>query len=103
MSVAQWEREAIGERTKTALQHKISNGERCGKIRYGYNLADDGVSLVLNATEQETIELITELRNEELSLRKIATELTQRGIPTKEGNSAWTHTAVKRILNRPAA
>jgi DNA invertase Pin-like site-specific DNA recombinase len=28
MSVAQWEREAIGERTREALRHKIANGQR---------------------------------------------------------------------------
>ena len=44
MSVAQWERETIGERTKDALQHKIRNGERCGKVRFGFRLADDGVA-----------------------------------------------------------
>ena len=46
MSVAQWERETIGERTKDALQHKIRKGERCGKVRFGYTLAEDGVGLV---------------------------------------------------------
>jgi len=39
LSVSQWEREAIGERTKTALRHKIAKGQRCGKVRFGYDLA----------------------------------------------------------------
>ena len=53
LSVAQWEREAIGERTHDALQHKIRNGERCGsKVRFGYDLASDGRTLVPNSIEQ---------------------------------------------------
>jgi len=102
LSVAQWEREAIGERTAAALQHKIANGERCGKVRFGYDLAADGVTLVSNPDEQEVIRLIRKLRHAGESLRKIAAELNHRGIVTKEGNQQWTHTAVNRILKRVA-
>jgi DNA invertase Pin-like site-specific DNA recombinase len=35
MSVAQWEREAIGERTKDALRHKRLTGERVGTVPFG--------------------------------------------------------------------
>src|SRR2546423_5369980 len=35
-AVSQWEREAIGERTRDALQHKRGHGERVGNIAYGY-------------------------------------------------------------------
>ena len=55
LSVSQWEREAIGERTRDALQHKIANGERCGKVRFGYDLAPDGKMLVPNPAEQTAI------------------------------------------------
>src|ERR1039457_5495856 len=37
-AVSQWEREAIGERTRDAMRHKRSNGERVGNISYGYRL-----------------------------------------------------------------
>lgn len=100
LSVAQWEREAIGERTRDALQHKISKGERCGKIRFGFNLADDGKMLVENPEEQAIISIIRELRDAGKSLRDIAAELTARGVFTKERNVEWTHTAVNRILKR---
>lgn len=102
LSVAQWEREAIAERTSTALQHKIAKGERCGKVRFGYDLAADGVSLIPNAQEQEVITLIRDLKASGLSLRKIAGELNKRGIGTKEGNQTWTHTAINRIVQRAA-
>lgn len=100
LSVAQWERETNCERTREALQHKIGKGERCGKIRYGYDLADDGKTLVANTSEQNAIMTMLHLRNAGRTLRQIAAELTVRGIPTKESRSAWSFTAVRRILMR---
>jgi DNA invertase Pin-like site-specific DNA recombinase len=44
-AVSQWEREAIGERTRDALKHKSANGERVGNAAYGYRLAADGQHL----------------------------------------------------------
>jgi site-specific DNA recombinase len=102
MSVAQWEREAIGERTRDALQHKIRQGERCGKVRFGHDLGPDGVRLIDNPAEQEGLILLRELAAEGRSLRSIARELTRRGIPTKEGRPRWDHSSVKRILARTA-
>ncbi|MDA1056010.1 MAG: recombinase family protein [Planctomycetota bacterium] len=101
LSVAQWERETIAERTSDALQHKIRNGERCGKVRFGYDLADDGKTLVPNAVEQAAISLMHELREAGESLREIADQLNQRGIASKQGGE-WKHTTVKGILARAA-
>ena len=102
MSVAQWERETIGERTRDALQHKIRSGERCGKVRFGYQLAEDGRALLPIPEEQEAIRLMQELKATGESLRDIAAELTRRGILTKEGNTQWKHTTVAQILTRAA-
>ena len=52
MSVAQWERETIGERTTAAMQYKRSKNERVGKVPFGYDLAADGVQLIPNEVEQ---------------------------------------------------
>jgi DNA invertase Pin-like site-specific DNA recombinase len=41
-AVSQWEREAIGERTRDAMSHKRNNGERVGNIQFGYRLCVDG-------------------------------------------------------------
>jgi len=41
-AVSQWEREAIGERTRDAMRHKRNQGERVGNIAFGSRLADDG-------------------------------------------------------------
>lgn len=101
LSVAQWERETIAERTKDALQHKIGKGERCGKVRFGYALAADGKTLVAVPSEQEAIELMKKLRAAGQTLRDIAAELNRRGIQTKEGGQ-WKHTTVSGILARAA-
>lgn len=99
LSVAQWEREAIGERTRDALQHKIARGERCGKVRFGFDLGPDGKTLVPNAVEQEALQLLRDLRAAGMSLRTIAAELNARGIATKEGRP-WIFTSVAGILAR---
>lgn len=99
MSVAQWEREANGERTRDALAHKRSQGERVGTIPLGHDLADDGRTLIPNASEQATIGLIRELAAAGLGPRPIASELNRRGIPSKSGGR-WWHSAVARVLAR---
>jgi DNA invertase Pin-like site-specific DNA recombinase len=100
MSVAQWEREAIGERTRDALRHMKKTGQRVGKVPFGYSLQKDRKTLVPNPAEQGVIRAIFELREKGATLRKIAEELSRRGVQTKEGNANWTHTAVARILDR---
>ena len=102
ITVAQWERETIGERTRDALQHKIRNGQRVGKVRFGYDLAADGVTLIDNPAEQQTVALMRDLRAAGYTLRQIAAALTARGILTKEGNSQWQHQTVAYILRRAA-
>jgi DNA invertase Pin-like site-specific DNA recombinase len=49
-AVSQWEREAIGERTREALRYKRNNGERVGNIEFGYRLAKDGRRLEQHPT-----------------------------------------------------
>jgi hypothetical protein len=70
----QWTREAIGERTRDALQRKIGGGERCRKVRFGYDLADDGRTLVPNRAEEKGLARIRQLRAEGESLRAIAAD-----------------------------
>lgn len=102
LSVAQWEREATAERTRDALQYKIRCGERCGKVRFGCDLADDGKTLIPSADEQDAIELMVSLRRDGCTYRAIAATLTERGIRTKEGGD-WNHNSVYSIIKRMAA
>lgn len=88
MSVAQWERETIGERTSAARQHKKRNGQFCGGfVPWGFKVAN-GV-LVVNEEEQNAILEAKRLRKKGLSLRNIGVELLKRDFrPRKGGNFA---------------
>ena len=94
-SVAQWEREAIGERTSTALRHKMANGEHVGAPGLGFEVHVG--RLVENEAETATLERIAELRAVGHTDREIAATLTAEGYPTKRGRS-WDHTTIRRQL-----
>jgi len=95
VSVAQWERETICERTKDALQAKKARGEKTGgNVPFGYEEVNG--KLIRNEEEQAIINEIKKLKESGLSLRKIAEELNGRGIATKNGK-AWTATQIQRI------
>jgi site-specific DNA recombinase len=51
-AVSQWEREAIGERTRDAMRHKRANGERVGTVPFGYQMAADSLHLEADTAEQ---------------------------------------------------
>src|SRR5438477_9901697 len=61
-AVSQWEQEAIGERTRDAMRHKKSSGQRVGNIAYGYRLGANGIQLEPDPQEQTVLATIRELR-----------------------------------------
>src|ERR1700688_3709461 len=68
-AVSQWEREAIGERTRDAMSHKRSNRERVGNIQFGYRLCGDGKHLEQDVSEQAVLNEIRQLRQGGATLR----------------------------------
>ena len=85
-SVAQWEREATGERTSVALRHKASQGEYTGGgAPYGYRVAADGVHLEPDADEQRILDAMRGERGRGASFRAIAARLTADGIVSRGG------------------
>ena len=96
MSVAEWEREAIGERTSAALQAKKAKGEKVGKARYGWRWEDG--AWVEEPREQRNLELIRDLREKGLSLRKIKAELEQRMILNRSGKPSWSLALLSRAV-----
>jgi len=96
-SVAQWEREAIGERTSVAMKHKASKGERVGAIPYGFAVAADGVALVEVEAEQAVIVEAHTLRSAGLSFRAVATALVRRGFVSRSGR-VFDATQVSRMV-----
>ncbi len=97
VSVSQWEREAIGERTRDTMAHMKATGARVGNIAFGFQLAADGQKLERNEAEQIVIAKIAELRQAGYTLRQIADELNAQGYATRRG-SAWRHEYVAGLL-----
>src|SRR6202030_317455 len=81
-AVSQWEREAIGERTRDAMRHKRSQGERVGNIAFGSRLAGDGQHLEQDPAEQAALAEIRRLRSQRTTLRGIAAALNHRSYQT---------------------
>jgi len=98
-ALAEMERRLIGERTKAALAHKRSNGEKTGgDIPFGYDLAHG--LLAKNDEEQGVILIIRRLHGEGLSLRRICSELQREGHKTKRGNAVWHPETIAHIIKR---
>lgn len=97
-AVSQWEREAAGERTSAAMR---SMRERLlytgGRVRYGYRVAADGVSLERDEHEQAVLAAVRELHAAGLSLRGIGAELDRRGLVSRSG-SPWGPSTVRRLV-----
>jgi DNA invertase Pin-like site-specific DNA recombinase len=98
---AEMERNLTRERTRSAMAIKKANGQRVGSVPYGFDLAEDGTTLLPNDVENAIIEDIRAMRSSGMKLQMIADGLTNRGVATKTGRSnRWTHQAVARILAR---
>lgn len=95
MSISQWEREVIGERTATALAHLRENGKVFNHVPYGFRR--EGDNLIPDEHEQVVIGKIRRLRGQGHSLRRIAAFLNAEGEPTKTGKM-WTHVQVSNVL-----
>jgi DNA invertase Pin-like site-specific DNA recombinase len=97
VSVSQWEREAIGERTRDAMNHKRAKGERVGTLPFGYRLAADGLHLEADPAEQGILSRIRELKAAGYTTRQIADELSSQGFTTRRG-TAWRFQYVSEAL-----
>lgn len=86
ISMAQWERRIIGDRTRSALKAVKARGTHVGR--------KSGVSV-------ETLRLIRALRSSGLSWQKVADALTAEGVPTGQGG-AWHAATIRRIAMREA-
>jgi site-specific DNA recombinase len=101
MTVYEWERETIVERTTDAMQGKIARGERAGRIRFGYDLNADGRTLVPNPRQQEAIAFMKQWLEQGKTYREMVALLTELGIETKEPGAIWRPGVIHRILTRP--
>lgn len=113
--VSQWEREVIGERTKSALAQLKKQGRRAGNIPYGYekdkNWAEQKIikgeiityypHLIKNEAEQNIIRQARELKSRRAHLREIAGTLNAIGYRTRTGG-LWTPQGIYNIIKKEA-
>lgn len=104
MSVAQWEREAIGERTSTAMRHMRDRGEYTGgRVPYGWAIGPDGSTLVPVAREQNAIILAKALRERGLSIRQVGAALVAEGFLPRTGKDRWSPSTITKVLTAKQA
>ena len=97
--LAEFERDQISDRTKAALDHKRSNGEKTGgDVPFGYRVRQGRLYPV--KTEQRAIAFMVELAGKKTSLRGICRALKDAGIARKDGSLAWHPQSVLRIIER---
>lgn len=98
---AEFERNIIKTRTKSAMAEKKKKGERVGHIPFGLQLGTDKM-LEPSQEEQHVLSQIRELRLQGLSTREIAAELNIRGVFNRKG-ARWNHTSIHNALKKIAA
>jgi len=103
-SVAQWEREAISERTSEALRHLKAQGVHIGATAYGARRLGESDEngrrrIVAVAEHEQVIQRMQALRQAGHTLNAICTVLNQEGIPSPRGGT-WQSTVVRTILLR---
>jgi site-specific DNA recombinase len=95
-TVAQWERETIGERTSTAMKWKRANGQYTGGgVPYGYYLHDG--ELIPHPVEQSVIRAARHFRERGKSLRGISAALEEAGLKPRLGG-VFSPAQVKLML-----
>jgi site-specific DNA recombinase len=101
-ALAQLERDTIVERTTAGRnQRGRRDGERGGRIHYGYDRLPDS-SITVVEDEARTVRNIFAWRRLGLTLRAIATQLNDTDRPTPQGASKWYASTVKVILGNEA-
>lgn len=95
---AEMERNLIRERTRTALAHKRSRGDRLGATPLGFTTSEPGAPMQPNALELDAVRLILAARRKRkpVPFRQIAAQLTAAGHKTKRGG-VWAPATVKRV------
>ena len=96
-SFSEFERTLITERMRDGRRQKAQKGGHAsGEIPYGYE-KDTAGDLVLSDHAQH-IRRIFQMREDGHTLRGIAEELNEQGIPTKRGGD-WHASTVRYVLN----
>jgi DNA invertase Pin-like site-specific DNA recombinase len=84
IALAQWERETIGDRTRTALTAVRARGTRLGRP---------------SGVDDATSRMIRVLRDSGMSWQRVADSLAREGIPTAQGGT-WHGATVRKLYAR---
>lgn len=99
--LAEFERDQISERTKTALAYKKARQERVGMVPYGSQVGPQG-TLVPCEEEQAVIATMTAYRNQGMTLRAIVQAAARAGLVCRAG-TPFQLTQIARMLKENAA
>lgn len=96
-SLAQQESISISQNQRMSYQRRMAKGEfiTC-HAPYGYTLC--GKELRIDPEQAKTVQWIFGQYLAGWSSRKIADELTRKGVPSGAGNEAWSYNSVQYIL-----
>src|SRR5436190_24168816 len=89
MSVAEWEREVIGQRTREGLAVKRAQGVRLGRPR---ELPPETRTYILQLRKKK-------VKGKPWGWSKIARQLNDEGVPTARGGKRWYPASVRAALN----
>lgn len=99
-AIATMESKIIGERTKMALTHKKSKGDKYGPVPFGYREVEG--RLVEVAKEARIVAEIARMRKRGAAFKAIADQLNSEGIEGKKGGK-WHASTVRYVLQRQSA
>jgi hypothetical protein len=88
--------------TRVAMAAAKQRGQRVGHLPYGWQLADDGRTLVVNDDEQGTLRLVRRLRGLGYAQLDIANELNRLGFRTRRGGP-FQRSFIAQLLHRHPA
>ena len=97
--LSEFERDQVSDRTRFALAHKRTIGEKTGgDVPFGYQVKKG--KLIPDAEEQKTVRLVLDLAGKGLSLREVCRQLEAAGVARKNGSKTWHPQTVRRIIER---
>lgn len=104
-TVAEWERETIGERTRDALQFLKRQGVQLGRAAYGWHRSavvdpdNERLKIERDPDQDAVIAEIISARAAGDTYQAIADQLHARHVPTKRGGR-WSNKVVRSIVLR---
>lgn len=99
-ALAEQERDFISKRTKAALAEAKARGVKLGGYRKGAEARYKAISELADTNAQRVLKTVLPLREQGMTLQKIADRLTELGVKTAQGSERWYPASVQRVLAR---